>query len=177
MKFLSVKKIALSGLMCAFALISFTIESLFPPLFIPGARLGISNLFILLTAILIGKGYAVAVLIIKVVLGSIFTGNISAALYALPAGLIALAIEIVLLINPKNFGLVCVSVCGAITSLTVQNIVFCLVTGVIEYLAYLPYLTLIGIFSGAVVGITAYLIYKYLPANLMRGFNISEEKK
>ena len=74
-KVFSVKKLALSAMLSALALISFMIENLFPPLFLPGARLGISNVFILLAVLFLGSGYGYAVFIVKVVLGCVFCGS------------------------------------------------------------------------------------------------------
>ena len=71
-------KISLCALLSAFALISFVLEGLFPPLFRPGARMGLSNVFILIAIYFLGAKYALAVLVIKTVLGSLFGGNISA---------------------------------------------------------------------------------------------------
>ena len=44
MKKPSVKKLALCGVLTAFALIAFMLENLLPPLFLPGARLGLSDI-------------------------------------------------------------------------------------------------------------------------------------
>lgn len=165
-KVFSVKKLATTAILSAFALIAFMIENLFPPLILPGARLGLSNVFILVAVLFLGSGYGYAVLLVKVVLGSIFSGNVSALLYSFSAGLIALTVEIVLLRFNHKFGLIAVSVFGAIINLVVQNAVFCLVTGVPEYLAYSPYLALIGILSGAVIGTLVYLIYNKLPSSV-----------
>lgn len=166
-KTVSIKKLTTTAMLSAFALITFMIENLFPPLFLPGAKLGLSNIFILVAVLFLGSGYGYAVLIVKAVLGSVFSGNVSSLLYSLPAGLIALTVEVILLRFDKVFGLVSVSVFGAIINLVAQNGVFCLVTGVPEYLAYSPYLSLIGILSGAVIGVTVYLIYNKLPKSVV----------
>ena len=125
--------------------------------------MGISNVFILLSAVILGYKYAIAVLVIKTVLGSLFAGNISAVMYSLPAGAFALTLELLLLYFCKNVSVIAVSVLGAVVNSSVQNLVFCLVTGTAEYLAFLPYLSLIGIISGIIVGFTVYLIVKKLP--------------
>ena len=156
-------KTTLCALLTAFALITFVLESLFPPLFLPGARMGISNVFILLAAVILGYKYAAAVLIVKTVLGSLFAGNISAVIYSLPSGAIALIIELLLLYFCKNVSVIAVSVLGAVINVTGQNLVFCLVTGTTEYFAFLPYLALISILSGILVGFTVYLAVKKLP--------------
>ena len=157
---LRLRKIALCGVLTSLAVIAFTLENLFPPLIFPGARMGISNIFILLSALMLGSVYGYATLIIKILLGSIFSGNVSSALYSLPAGLISLTVEIALICWSGKVSVVAASVCGATLNVTVQNVVFCFVTRSMEYLAYLPYLALIGMVSGCIIGFAVYLIIK-----------------
>ncbi len=170
MKNALLKKIALTGVLSAFALIVFVLESLMPPLFLPGARLGLSNVFILLAVILIGDAYGYAVLIIKVLLGSVFAGNISAVLYSLPAGVVALTVQVILLRFNKKFGVISVSVFGGGINLVIQNVIFALVTGTSAMLAYLPYFALIGILSGSVIGVIVYFTNAKLPASIKQKF-------
>ena len=167
MKNVRLYKLVLCALLSALALITFTIESLFPPIILPGARLGLSNVFILLCLILLGVPYAFSALVIKTIIGSLFAGNISMILYSLPAGAIALSIEIIILYFVKKSSIVSVSVAGAILNSALQNLTFCIVTGFIEYLSYLPYLTLIAIPSGVLIGFIVYLIAKRLPQKLV----------
>jgi heptaprenyl diphosphate synthase len=163
MRGISLKKIACAGLLSALALISFMLESLLPPLFIPGARLGVSNIFILLSAVILGTPYAVFTLLIKTVLGSVFSGNISSLLYSLPAGVISLVIELVLLKKTNLFSLPAISMLGGLINNILQNTTFCLVTGVWDFMAYSPYLVLIGAIAGLFIGFTVHLIVKILP--------------
>lgn len=158
-------------MLCSLSAIAFAIENLFPPIFLAGARLGISNIFILLCTIMLGAFYGYSSLIIKVLLGSLFSGNISSIIYSLPAGLVSLSIEIFIFYFIKNASIVCASVCGAVINSAIQNIMFCLVTNTSEYLVYLPYLSLISIISGLVVGFSVYLIIKYIP----RKYIVEEE--
>ena len=87
-------------------------------------------------------------------------------MYSLPAGLIALAVEVILLFNVGKISIPAVSIAGAVINSAIQNVVFCLVTGVPEYLYYAPYLTLIAIISGLVVGLIVYFTIKSLPKKL-----------
>lgn len=154
----STLKLTLTAIFAALGLITFVIEGLLPPLFLPGARLGLSNVFILLAVIFCGWQYGFCVLIVKTVLGSLFAGNISAVMYSLPSGALALTVEIVLLYFAKRISIVSISVAGGVISTVIQNTVFCLVNKTSAYLIYSPYLALIGALSGAVVGFTVYLI-------------------
>ncbi len=165
-------KVTLCAVLSALGTIAFTIEGLFPPLFLPGARLGVSNIFILLSAILLGGKYGFITLIVKTVLGSLFAGNLSMILYSLPAGAVALTVELIIIYIIKKTSVLAVSVAGAVLNTTVQNIAFCLITGASEYLAYLPYLALISVISGLFVGFAVYLILRYLPIK----YFVEEEK-
>ena len=159
----STKKIVLCSILACLALIAFTIESLFPPLFVPGARMGISNIFILITLIVFGVGEAFIVTLVKIVLGSLITGNVSAMMYSLPAGIISLGVEFILLYAKPKFSVIAISVLGAVLNGAVQNLMFYIITTNISVLTYLPYLSLISAISGAIIGISVWLIIKYLP--------------
>ena len=184
MKNFTLRKITLCALLTAFALISFILESLFPPLILPGARMGISNVFILLSALILGSVYGYATLIIKVTLGSIFSGNVSALLYSLPAGLISLTLELLLIVWTKKVSVLAGSIAGATLNITVQNLVFCIITGYIEFLYYLPYLAVIGAVGGCIVGFIVHLIFKKVNLsflsryiNFERENNFEQEKR
>lgn len=167
MKKTVIKKITACAVLSALSILAFMLESLFPPLFVPGARMGLSNIFILLSAIVLGYGYGYTVLILKIVLGSVFSGNISAMLYSLPAGLISLSVELLLFSFCKRISVICISVTGAVINVTLQNVVFCLVTDSVEYLSFLPYLSLIGVLAGITVGFSVYLLIKKLPNGIL----------
>ena len=156
-------KIVLCAIFSTLATITFTIENLFPPLILPGARLGLSNVFILLSIILLGSLYGFITLTVKILLGSLFGGNVSALMYSLPAAIISFSVQTSLIYFIKKVSIVAVSVVGAVINITVQNCVFCLVTRMSEYLIYLPYLAIISIIGGIAVGFIVYLILRRIP--------------
>ena len=168
-------KLSLAGLFACLATITFTIESLFPPLIVPGARMGLSNVFILLSALTLGYKYGFAVLIIKTLLGSLFSGNISALMYSLPCGIISLAIQLLLFCNLKSVSLLAISVFGAVINIILQNTVFCLISKTFEYLVYSPYLAIIGVISGLIVGLCVYVVIKKLPESIFSQNNKGEK--
>ena len=167
MKNIIIKKITITAVLSALSTLAFMLESLFPPLFIPGARMGISNVFILFTIITVGYRYGFIVMAVKILIGSTFSGNLSSILYSLPAGLVSCGVQVILVHFTKNFSLPAISVLGAVVNSTVQNTVFCLVTSTWEYISYLPYLALIAIISGLIVGFATYLLIKKLPLKLL----------
>ena len=145
------------------------IENLFPPIFVPGARIGISNIFILLTLVILGAPWGFAALVIKCVLGSLFSGNLFAIVYSLPSGAIALAIETVLLLFTKNVSVVAISVAGAVINATAQNATYCIIAESPYLMSYLPYLVGVGVVGGLIVGFAVYLIIKILPKGYLGG--------
>ena len=163
MKKLTTKKIVVTAILASMSLITFLIENLFPPLFIPGAKMGLSNIFVLLAILLTDFTCSLSVLLIKVLLGSIFGGSLSSLMFSLPAGLISFIFEY-LMINffSKRFSLIAICVASAILHNVVQCIVYALITDVIS-LIYLPYLSTIGVVSGLIVGFATILLVKFLP--------------
>ena len=172
---LTLKNIALVAILTSAALISFIIESLGPSMFVPGAKLGVSNVFTLLTLILSGSVEAIILVIIKSVLGCLITGNLGAVIYSLSAGLISVCTTAVLYRMTPKISIVAISVFGAVLHNTVQNAVYCLVTESIELFSVLPYLIMIGCVSGFCVGITVHLIIKKVPSSVFE--KIINDKK
>ena len=158
----TVKKIALLGVLTACSLITFLIESLFPSILIPGAKLGISNVFVLWTLVL---------------LGGLIVGNPFGIVYGLTAGAVALTVEWVLLrfCYPK-VSIVAISVVGAVLHNAVQTILFCLITDTPEFFAYMGYLALIGVLSGGLVGLITYLLIKKIPNSVFEKILITTKK-
>ena len=160
-------RIALVALLTAASLIVFVVENAFPPLILPGAKLGLANLFTLLALVILTPIDALFIFLIRAVLGNIITGNPSALLYSIPAGLIALAVSAILVRSCMDkLSIVSISVASAVIHNVVQNLVFCLTSGSTAVLSYTPYLAMLGVLSGVIVGLTAYFILRYLPNSI-----------
>lgn len=161
------KKIAMLALFSALGLIVFIIENQFPPLFVPGAKMGLANIFSLAALILYGPIEALVVVAVRTVLGSLFAGNVSMLLYSLTGGVISLALSAILIyIAYPRVSILAVSVAAAVLHNIVQNAVFVLVTGTSLMFSYMPYLALIGVLSGAIVGAVVTIIFKKVPESV-----------
>ena len=161
------KKIAMLALFSALGLIVFIIENQFPPLFVPGAKMGLANIFSLAALILYGPIEALVVVAVRTVLGSLFAGNVSMLLYSLTGGVLSLALSAILIyIAYPRVSILAVSVAAAVLHNIVQNAVFVLVTGTSLMFSYMPYLALIGVLSGAIVGAVVTIIFKKVPESV-----------
>lgn len=158
------KRVATLSIYTAMSLIMFMIESLFPPLFLPGAKMGLSNVFSTLALVTLGPVDAVIVVLVRTTLGSMFTGNMSTLIYSMSAGLASIVVATVLVefVYPK-ISIVAVSVVSAVCHNLAQNLVFCLISSTPEMYSYMPYLAVLGVVAGAVVGTAVWLIVRYVP--------------
>lgn len=163
---ISSRRVALLAILTSAALCSFLIENLFPPILVPGAKLGIGNVFVMLAMILCGGPDAIFVVVVKSVLGCIIVGNMGACIYSLSAGLVSTTIMLALYIPTRKVSLVAISVFSAVVHNLVQNAVFCIVTESEALFALAPYLVIIGIISGFAVGVTVYLTVKKIPLSV-----------
>lgn len=167
-KYFNAKRIATLSVLCAMGLIMFMVESLFPPLFLPGAKMGLSNIFSLLTLFVLGPVDALVVVIVRTVLGSLFGGGISTLMYSLTAGVVSVAISAFLVefVYP-HITIIAISIMSAICHNITQNVVFCLISNTPEMFSYMPWLALVGILAGLIVGFATNLILRALPSALV----------
>lgn len=166
MKKFTTKRLTVLSFLTGLALIAFIIESLFPPLLLPGAKMGISNIFTMLCLVMLTPCDAVALIIVRTLLGSLFSSGISTLIYSLSAGLVSVILSSVLMRVFPRISIVSISIASAVTHNAVQNLMFVWVTGAKLMLGYLPYLALIGAVAGAVVGLATYFIIKILPISV-----------
>ena len=174
------KKIAVLAMMTGFGLIMFMVESLFPPMFFPGAKMGLSNIFSLLTLVIYGLPEALIVVIARTVLGSLFAGNASLLLYSLTAGVASVIVSRLLMFAFPKVSLLAVSVVSAVVHNTVQLLVYCALTQTTLIFSYLPYLALLGVLAGVIVGLAVIFTVKGVPlgvfAKILGGKDIEGEK-
>lgn len=162
MKTFSAKKVATLGVLTALSLIAFMLESLLPPLFIPGAKIGVANVFTLVCICLLSPMDGIILVVARTVLSGVIVGSLSSMIYSLVAGLSAAVIMAVLYRFFKNsLSIVAISVVGAAAHNAAQCIVFFLTTKSSAVFCYMPYLLMFGIFSGVAVGVLATLAVRY----------------
>lgn len=161
------KKIAVLALLTGLALVTFLIENLFPSMVIPGARPGLANIFSLAALIIYSPVEAFIVVAVRTLLGALFAGNISALLYSFTGGMVSMAVSAVLLyaVHPR-VSVMATSVAAAVAHNITQNIVFVFLSGSALMLGYMPYLVLLGIISGAIVGGVTILLFRGVPQSV-----------
>ena len=154
------KKTAYLGLFCAAALILSYVESLIPFFAgIPGMKLGLTNVVVLVALLTLGGGAAFGINVVRIVLVGITFGNLSAMLYALAGGLTSFLVMF-LLKKSGRFGPVGISAAGGVAHNFVQILVAMCVLETGKLIYYLPILCISGTFAGVAVGILGGMVAK-----------------
>ena len=159
---MKVQKIALLGILTAATIVIAIAESFIPSIGIPGIKLGLANIMILITLYELGILEAVGVNIARVFVVGLVRGTfLSMGFFmSLTGAAFSLAIMIVFYLLIKKFSIIGVSVIGSLFHVFGQILVaiFYLGTGYIIY--YLPVISISAIVTGVLVGVVARLIIR-----------------
>ena len=141
------RRLAILGVLAALSLAVHTIESAFPPLFgIPGAKLGLSNLFSMLALVVYGPLDALLILLARTLLGALLAGNASSLLFSLSGGGAALLVSILLIsFAVPRVSYLAVNIAAAVINNIVQFIVFVWDASTLANFSLLPYFDPVGV--------------------------------
>ena len=141
------------GLLVALALILSYLEAQLPMFFaVPGMKLGLTNIVVLVALYGMGAGSAVAINMMRIFLVSVLFGNGMSLAYSLVGGLLS-GIVMLLLKRTRKFSLLGVSVAGGVSH-NVGQILTAMVLLETKSLGwYLLVLWISGVVSGALIGI------------------------
>lgn len=156
------KKTVLLGFLLALSMILSYIEAILPlSIGIPGIKLGLPNLAVVLLLYIYGAKEAFSVNILRIVLSGLLFGNLFAIFYAL-AG--ALSSFFVMLIMKKTglFSVAGVSIGGGVFHNIGQLIVAMLVVETFAPVFYLPVLLIAGAATGFIIGLVSMRVMPYI---------------
>lgn len=153
------KKVAILGVFLALALICSYIESLIPFYFgVPGMKLGLTNVVVLLLLYYFGAKEALLVSVMRILLSGFMFSNAFSILYSLAGGILSWAVML-LLKKTGRFHMVSISICGGITHNLGQILVAMVVVKNYYIFGYFPFLFIGGGITGLLIGLVAQEIY------------------
>ena len=156
------KKTAYMGMLTALAFVFSYIESLLPiNLGVPGIKLGLANLVIIVTLYTIGIKAACTLSLVRIVLTGFTFGNPVSMIYSLAGGILSLVIMI-LAKRSKTFSVTGVSVLGGVFHNFGQIMVAAVVVEMASLFYYLPVLILSGTIAGVAIGMLASILIQRL---------------
>ena len=156
------RRVARVGVMLALALVLGYMESFLPELFLPGMRLGLANVAILMILYVYGFKEGLFVAILKAVLVSMLRGNFLAmgGWMAFVGTLLSFLGMALLHFAFKRASIFAVSIFGALLHVSAQVAVSYLYLGQGVW-GYLPYLALFSFASGAAVALLCSLLLRH----------------
>lgn len=153
---MSTKRITQLGILTTIALIIFVVELRLPDLsFIPGMKLGLANIVTVYAVYRYTAKEAAMILFSRILLGSIFGGNMSALIYSLNGGIMCLLGMLALrkILDERRMWVS--SVIGATLHNIGQTLAAIAVMRTTAVIAYLPFLLVAGCLAGAFTGLCA----------------------
>lgn len=159
------KKLTLCAVLTAMALaLSYTerfipLQLLIP---LPGIKLGLANIVTLVTLFLLGTKPTFAVLILRCGLGSLFGGGITGLIFSTTGGLLAM-IAMAVAKKCRLFSVFGISIFGAAAHHIGQIAAAMILMESVYVAAYLPYLLLVGIFTGFATAAAAAGVLRIIP--------------
>ena len=163
MKQSPVRRLTRMAVLTAVSLAIFTAEAQLPaPAPIPGVKLGLANIVTVYAIFALGPGPAGAILLARILLGSLFSGGLT-IFYSLAGGLCCyLTMLVMRRLTTERQIWVC-SVLGAMAHNAGQIAVAAAVTRTPGVAAYLPVLLVSGILSGLFTGLCAQFLAARIP--------------
>ena len=154
------QKMALLGVLTAGAIVIAILESFIPSIGIPGVKLGLANIVILVILYELGIVDAILVNFLRVLVVGLVRGTIFSMgfLMSLTGAALSLGVMILFYVLIKKFSIVGVSVIGSLFHVTGQVLIAMLFLGTAYIFLYLPIIAISAIITGVFVGIVSKLI-------------------
>ena len=146
-------RVAYFGVFTALALIFSYVESLIPiQLGIPGVKLGLANLIIVIALYKMRLSEVFLLSIVRILLSGFLFGNYFSILYSLAGGLLSLVV-MALLKKTGDFSVMGISMAGGVSHNVGQLVVAMLVVETFSVGYYLPVLLVAGLVTGFLIGV------------------------
>ena len=159
---MKVQKMALLGVLTAAAIVIAILESFIPSIGIPGVKMGLANIVILIILYELGIWEAGVVNLLRVLVVSLARGTFLSMgfLMSLTGAALSFGIMVLFYLLIKKFSIIGVSVIGSVFHVTGQIIIAMIFLGSAYIFLYLPIIAISAIITGVFVGIIAQLIIK-----------------
>ena len=151
------------ALLTAIALTIFMVEAQIPvPIAVPGVKLGLANIVTVYAVFLLGPADALLVLVARVFLGAVFSGQMMTLFYSMGGGLLAwLSMTVLRKVLTRQQIWLCSPVAAVFHNIG-QLTVAAAILKSWAVMAYLPYLLLSGILTGLFTGLAAQFLIRHL---------------
>ena len=162
------KLLAIGAMFACLALIFSYVEAMIPfSVGIPGVKLGIANLVVIIALYEMGPRYALTINAIRIIISGLLFSGVFGALYSLAGGLLSFFVMWALK-KTNLFSMVGVSMAGGVAHNMGQLLVASAIVSNLKMFLYFPVLMFSGLASGIMIGVVAHIIDSRVPKQLFK---------
>jgi heptaprenyl diphosphate synthase len=160
------RRVAISALFASLALIFSYIEAILPAApGIPGIKLGIANLVVIIAMYRLDSRYALTINLIRIFLAGFMFSGLYGAIYSLCGCILSFAV-MCLLKKSDAFSVVGVSMGGGVAHNIGQLSIAAILVSSPQIFYYLPVLIISGTVSGILIGWLGWILLEHIPKRL-----------
>jgi heptaprenyl diphosphate synthase len=152
-------------LLAAATVLGYIEAVLLPALPLPGMKIGLANLAVLIALVMVGPGRALVVSVGRVFLVALATGTLGGPtmLLALTGAFLSWWVMAALFRQGDTFSIVGCSIAGGCAHVVGQLVAAVIVTSSPAAIMLLPFALAVGIVAGALIGFLAHLLISRVP--------------
>lgn len=160
--------LAIGAMFACLALIFSYVEAMIPwSVGIPGVKLGIANLVVIIALYEMGPKYALTINGIRILVAGLLFNGVFGAVYSLAGGILSFLIMWGLK-KTNLFSMVGVSMAGGVAHNMGQLLIASAIVSNLKMFLYFPVLMFSGLASGIMIGIVAHVIDSRVPKQLFK---------
>ena len=160
------RRVAVSALFASLALIFSYIEAILPfAPGIPGIKLGIANLVVIIAMYRLDLRYALVINLVRIFLAGFMFNGLYGALYSL-CGCLVSYIVMCILFKSDRFSVIGVSIGGGVAHNIGQLCIAAVLVSSPQIFYYLPVLILSGTLSGILIGWIGWILLRHIPRRM-----------
>lgn len=156
------QKVALCGMLTALAMIFSYVEAILPiQIGIPGVKLGLANLVVLMGFEFLKPREVLAVSLARILLVGFLFGTGSTIIYSLAGGILSFLVMLAIH-KVGSFSVIGMSAAGGVSHNIGQLIAACIMVRSLSLVWYLPVLLIAGLVTGILMGFLETRVFKAL---------------
>ena len=160
------RRVAISALFASLALIFSYIEAILPVApGIPGIKLGIANLVVIIAMYRLDLRYALVINLIRIFLAGFMFNGLYGAIYSLCGCLVSYAVMCIMY-KSGLFSVIGVSMGGGVAHNIGQLCIAAFLVSSYQIFYYLPVLIISGTLSGILIGWLSWILLEHIPKRL-----------
>lgn len=160
------KDVAVIGVLAAFGAILSYIEAILSfSTGIPGVKIGLANIAVVVALYMYGSKNAFMINIVRIIVVGLLFGNAFSMVFS-AAGAIISFVVMVLFKKTNRFSILGVSTVGGVAHNIGQIMIAALVVDSYSVIYYMPALFIAGIITGVIIGIVSKLLIKCIPRKI-----------